>query len=81
MDNIYVTKKQYTMSTQQNSKQITLNYLNNNNIKYYTTNNTIISFPTKHYQLNNFPLILNNSHKPQLIHHNNTTILIHSFNK
>ena len=81
VDNIYVTKKQYTMSTQQNSKQITLNYLNNNNIKYYTTNNTIISFPTKHYQLNNFPLILNNSHKPQLIHHNNTTILIHSFNK
>ena len=85
MDNIYVTKKKlYTMSNnistkQQNSKQITLNYLNNNNIKYYTTNNTIISFPTKHIQLNNFPLILNNSHKPQLIHHNNTTILIHSF--
>ena len=84
VDNINVTNKLYTMSKnistkQQNSKQITLNYLNNNNIKYYTTNNTIISFPTKHYQLNNFPLILNNSHKPQLIHHNNTTILIHNY--
>ena len=83
MDSINVTKKQYTMSknisTKQQNKQITLNYLNNNNITYYTNNNTIISFPTKHIQLNNFPLILNNSHKPQLIHHNNTTILIHSF--
>ena len=26
-------------------KQITLNYLNNNNIKYFTNNNIIISFP------------------------------------
>ena len=83
MDNINVTNKLYTMPkntfTKKQNKQITLNYLNNNNITYYTINNTIISFPTKHIQLNNFPLILNNSHKPQLIHHNNTTILIHNF--
>ena len=60
--------------TKQQNKQITLNYLNNNNITYYTHNNTIISFPTKSIQLNNL-------HCPhtKLIHHNNTTILIHNY--
>ena len=43
LDNI-TELKNYTMSKSTN-KQITLNYLNNNNIKYYKLFNTIISFP------------------------------------
>ena len=55
-------------------KQITLNYLNNNNIKYFTNNNIIISFPITSPQ--NEAL-----HCPhtKLIYHNNITILIHNY--
>jgi len=80
LDNIYVTNKKYTMQlTKQQKqikqhKQITLNYLNNNNITYYTNNNTIISFPTTSIHNNNL-------HCPhtKLIQHNNTIILIHNY--
>ena len=75
MDNIYVTNKTYTMHlTKQQNKQITLNYLNNNNITYYTNNNTIISFPTTSIHNNN----LHCTHT-KLIQHNNTIILIHNY--
>ena len=58
-----------------NSKQITLNHLNNNNITYFIHNNIIISFPTTSTHNDNL-------HCPQtkLIHTNTTTILIHNFN-
>ena len=43
MDNIN-EHKNYTMSKLKN-KQITLNYLKNNNIPHIIQNNTIVSFP------------------------------------
>ena len=55
-------------------KQITLNYLNNNNIKYFTNNNIIISFPITSIQNEN--LHCNNT---KLIELNNTIILIHNY--
>ena len=53
------------MITKKQNKQITLNYLNNNNI---------ISFPTTSIHNNNL-------HCPhtKLIQHNNTIILIHNY--
>ena len=75
MDNIYVTPKQYTMHlTKQQNKQITLNYLNNNNIKYYKLFNTIISFPITSPQ--NEALHCNYT---KLYYIFNTTILIHKY--
>jgi len=75
MDNIYVTNKIYTMQlTKQQNKQITLNYLNNNNITYYTNNNTIISFPINSIQNENLHCI-----HTKLIQHSNTIILIHNY--
>ena len=55
-------------------KQITLNYLNNNNIKYFTNNNIIISFPITSIQNEN--LYCNNT---KLVESNNTIILIHNY--
>ena len=62
------------MTTKSQHKQTTLNYLNNNNITYYTHNNIIISFPITSPQ--NEAL-----HCPhtKLIYHNNITILIHNY--
>ena len=75
MDNIYVTTKKYTMQlTKLQNKQITLNYLNNNNITYYTNNNTIISFPINSIQNDNL-----HCKYTKLIQHNNTIILIHNY--
>ena len=75
LDNISEPIKKYTMHlTKLQNKQITLNYLNNNNITYYTYNNIIISFPTTSIHNNNL-------HCPhtKLIQHNNTIILIHNY--
>ena len=72
MDNI-IELKNYTMSKSKN-KQITLNYLNNNNITYYTNNNTIISFPINSIQNENLHCIYT-----KLIQHNNQIILIHNY--
>ncbi len=61
--------------TKNQHKKITLNYLNNNNITYYTHNNIIISFPTTSIHNDNL-------HCPntKLIEHNNSTIiLIHNY--
>ena len=55
-------------------KQITLNYLNNNNIKYFINNNIIISFPITSIQNEN--LHCNNT---KLVESNNTIILIHNY--
>ena len=72
MDNIN-EHKNYTMSKLKN-KQITLNYLKNNNIKYYKLFNTIISFPITSPQ--NEALHCNYT---KLYYIFNTTILIHKY--
>jgi len=60
--------------TKNQNKKITLNYLNNNNITYYTHNNIIISFPTTSIQSENL-----HCNHTKLIQHNNTIILIHNY--
>ena len=60
--------------TKQQNKQITLNYLNNNNITYYTNNNTIISFPKTSIQNENLHCTFT-----KLNYIFNTTILIHKY--
>ena len=60
--------------TKNQHKKITLNYLNNNNITYYTHNNIIISFPTTSIQNENL-----HCQYTKLIQHNNTIILIHNY--
>ena len=72
MDNI-TELKNYTMSKSTN-KQITLNYLNNNNIKYYKIFNTIISFPITSIQNENLHC---NYTKYYYIF--NTVILVHKY--
>ena len=60
--------------TKLKNKNITLNYLNNNKITYFTHNNLIISFPTTSIHNDNL-------HCPhtKLIHIDNNTILIHNY--
>ena len=72
MDNIIELKK-YTMSKLKN-KQITLNYLKNNNIKYYKIFNTIISFPKTSIQNDNL-----HCNYTKLYYIFDTTILVHKY--
>jgi len=72
LDNIIELKK-YTMSKLKN-KQITLNYLKNNNIKYYKLFNTIISFPITSIQNDNL-----HCNYTKLYYIFNTTILLHKY--
>ena len=55
-------------------KQISLNYLNDNNIKYFKLFNTIISFPKTSIQNENL-----HCEFTKLIESNNTIILIHNY--
>ena len=55
-------------------KQITLNYLKNNNIKYLIYNNIIISFPIDSIQEENL-----HCNYTKLVESNNTIILIHNY--
>ena len=55
-------------------KQITLDYLNNNNIKYFTNNNIIISFPITSIQNENL-----HCNYTKLVESNNIIILIHNY--
>ena len=72
MDNIN-EHKNYTMSKLHN-KQITLNYLKNNNIKYYKIFNTIISFPVTSIQNENLHCIYT-----KYYYIFNTVILVHKY--
>ena len=63
------------MTTKKQHKQITLNYLNNNNILYYINNNIIISFPKTSPQLEN----LHCPHTKLITNYNNQIILIHNY--
>ena len=56
------------------NKQITLNYLKNNNIKYYKLFNIIISFPKTSIHNNNLHCTFT-----KLYYIFNTTILIHKY--
>ena len=60
--------------TKLKNKTITLNYLNNNKITYFTYNNLIISFPTTSIHNDNL-----HCQHTKLIQINNTTILIHNY--
>ena len=57
-------------------KEITLNYLNSNNIKYFTYENIIISFPTSSIQNENL-----HCNETKLIESGNTIVLIHNITK
>jgi hypothetical protein len=72
MDNI-IELKNYTMSKLKN-KQITLNYLKNNNIKYFKLFNTIVSFPITSIQYENLHCIYT-----KYYYKFNTVFLIHKY--
>ena len=57
-------------------KEITLNYLNSNNIKYFTHKNIIISFPTSSIENENL-----HCNETKLIESGNTIVLIHNITK
>ncbi len=75
MDNINELNKNYTMTLSKlQNKKITLNYLKNNNIKYFKIFDTIISFPKTSIQNDNLHCIFT-----KYYYIFNNVILIHKY--
>ena len=70
MSSILILQLKYNNMSE---KETTLNYLNSNNIKYFTHGNIIVSFPTSSIENENL-----HCNETKLIESGNTIILIHN---